>query len=658
MPSDILVAEVVRVEERPEDRSYFRVSATRRPEKRRPKWLIILFALVCIGVICWVAINYEGFETETVVLPELQYTEIVQIVEDTPIPTVSPTFALVLPTIQNTPSPIPYRDVPLGTIVYAARNGGNSHLWFYIPGDPEPFQLTYGDWDDRHPSIAPNGNHIAFSSHRDGNWDLYLFDITTGETRRLTATLGYEGRPHWSPDGQWLTYEAYYEGNYDVWLMPVEGSGEPIRLTTHPAEDLSPVWSPDGRKIVFTSNRDGNFDLYLADLDAVEDRFQNISHTTDCIERDPVFAVDGQNLAYSSRVNSIDQLMVMDISNLEDKPRIVGQGVYPAWSPGGDAIAAVQQHAHNSSVVGYSPGQTAVPPVGLVIEGMVSGLDWFSGEDLLGSSFSLGGASPSEWIYEIIIETPPVEGGRFSLINLPGVSAPRPFLSDKVNEAFVKLQERLILEVGWDFLANLDYAFVGLNDPLPPGYAYNDWLFTGRAFAISEAIVRAGWVEIFREDIAGDTYWRIYVRSRYQDGSLGEPLRGYPWKFDPRFGEDPDAYDKGGSYREVIPEGYYVDFTSLAADYGFYRQPALSNWRTYYAGTRYAEFAYTDGLTWEEAMLELYPPAAIITPTPFRTPTPTPTRTPWPTVTPWWIQWHTETPTATWTPFITPTQLP
>ena len=132
---------------------------------------------------------------------------------------------------------------------------------------------------------------------------------------------------------------------------------------------------------------------------------------------------------------------------------------------------------------------------------MVSGLDWFSGEDLLGRNFSLGGASPSEWIYEIIIETPPAEGGRFSLINLPGVSAPRPFLSDKVNEAFVKLRERLISEVGWDFLANLDYAFVGLNDPLPPGYAYNDWLFTGRAFAISEAIVRAGWVEIFREDI-------------------------------------------------------------------------------------------------------------------------------------------------------------
>ncbi len=646
------------MEERPEDRFYFRVSPTKRSEKGRPKWLIILLAAICIGVISWIAINYEGFDTETDVLPVLQYTEIVEVVQDTPIPTSSPTVVLVLPTIESTPSTIPSRDAPLGTIVFAARNFGHSHLWFYVPGDPEPFQLTYGDWDDRHPSIEPNGKQIAFSSHRDGNWDIYMLDIKTGETRRLTATLGYEGRPQWSPDGQWITYEAYYEGNYDVWLMPVEGSGEPIRLTTHPAEDLSPVWSPDGRKIIFTSNRDGNYDLYLADLDAVEDRFKNISNTPDSIERDPTFASDSNHVAFAARSNGVDQLMLMDISNLEEKPRVVGQGVYPAWSPSGDVIAAVQQQAQQSSLVAYSPSQRAIPPMGLILKGVINGLDWFPGEDLLERSYSLGGASPSEWLYEILIEMPPSEGGRFSLIKLAGVSAPRPFLSDKVNEAFMNLRERVISDVGWDFLGNLDYAFVGLNDALPPGYAYNDWLFTGRAFAISEAIVRAGWVEVFREDIAGETYWRLFIRTRYQDGTLGEPLQGYPWNFNPRFGDDPDAYDEGGSYRDSIPEGYYVDFTSLASDYGFYRQPALSNWRTYYAGTRYAEFAYMEDLTWEEAMLELYPPAAIVTPTPFHTPTSTPTRTPWPTYTPWWTSWQTATPTPTRTPFPTPTQLP
>ena len=646
------------MQDKPEDHSYFRVSAAHRSKKMRPKWLVIFLALICVGAISWVALNYEGFDTATEVLPILEYTEVVQMTTNTPRPSASPTMALVLPTIESTPSPLPSRDTPSGTIVFAARKFGNSHLWLYVPGDPEPFQITGGTWDDRHPSVEPDGSHIVFSSHRDGNWDLYLYEIATGNTRRLTATLGYEGRPTWSPDGQWITYEAYYEGNYDVWLMPVEGSGEPIRLTTHPARDLSPVWSPDGRKIIFISNRDGNFDLFLADLDAIEDRFRNITNTPNTAERDPVFASDSNHIAFSSRSNGVDQLMVMDITNLNENPKVVGQGIFPAWSPDNEAIVAVQRQPCQSTLIGYSPNQKPIPPVGLMLEGFVDGVDWFPGEDLMGGNLSRGGASPSQLGYEIIIETPPYEGGRFSVISLPGVSAPRPYLSDKVNEAFNSLRDRVIEEVGWDFLSNLDFAFVGINDPLPPGYAYNDWLFTGRAFAISEAIVRAGWVEVVREDIAGETYWRLYIRTRYQDGTLGEPLRAYPWDFSPRFGDDPDAYDNGGTYSNTIPEGYYVDFTSLAEDYGFKRQAALTNWRTYYAGTRYTEFAYMEDLTWEEAMLELYPPSAILTPTPFRTPTPTPTRTPWPTPTPWWIKWYTPTATVTWTPFPTPTERP
>jgi hypothetical protein len=348
--------------------------------------------------------------------------------------------------------------------------------------------------------------------------------------------------------------------------------------------------------------------------------------------------------------------MVMDISQQRSIPRQVGQGILPAWSPDGETLAAIQKQALQCTLVGYSPNQNTIPALGLNIEGSVYGIDWYAGDDLLQAISSRGGSLLSEPLYEVVLENPPGEGRRYSLINLPGVAAPRPALSDHVNEAFNALRQRVIEEVGWDFLANLDFAFMGINDPLPPGYSFNDWLFTGRAFAISEAIVRAGWVEVFREDLTGETYWRLFIRARYQDGSLGEPLRGYAWDFSPRFDDNPSAYDQGGSYRQVIPDGYYVDFTTLAAEYGFDRQSALPNWRSYYAGTRYSEFAYMGDLTWEEAMLEIYPAEAIITPTPFHTPTPTPTRTPWPTVTPWWIRYQTPTPTETSTP--SPTSTP
>jgi TolB protein len=104
-----------------------------------------------------------------------------------------------------------------------------------------------------------------------------------------------------------------------------------------------------------------------------------------------------------------------------------------------------------------------------------------------------------------------------------------------------------------------------------------------------------------------------------------------------------------------LPTGYYVDFTELAEDAGFHRLPAMANWRTYYPGARFSEFAHTDGLPWLEAMLLIYPPEAIITPTPFRTPTTTPTLTRVPTATPWWWRWLTPQPTRTPTPTRTAT---
>ncbi|NOH04195.1 MAG: hypothetical protein HND47_20585 [Chloroflexi bacterium] len=55
--------------------------------------------------------------------------------------------------------------------------------------------------------------------------------------------------------------------------------------------------------------------------------------------------------------------------------------------------------------------------------------------------------------------------------------------------------------------------------------------------------------------------------------------------------------------------------------------PSLPNWRTYYKGARFTTFALTSGLTWYQAMQELYPPEALVTPTKVLAPTLTPTPT-------------------------------
>src|SRR5690606_37422565 len=101
---------------------------------------------------------------------------------------------------------------------------------------------------------------------------------------------------------------------------------------------------------------------------------------------------------------------------------------------------------------------------------------------------------------------------------------------------------------------------------------------------------------------------RIFVRvaDDAQDGQLGEPLRRMPWDFLSRNQGDVEAYNQGGRLRAEIPSGYYVDLTQLAKDFGWSAATAGSDWRANFNATNYWMFIKDEGLSWLEAMRELY----------------------------------------------------
>jgi TolB protein len=530
-----------------------------------------------------------------------------------------------------TAAPVPTRATLSGMILYTARAGARSHLWAITQGDPAPIQLTEGEFDDREPAISPDGKHVAFASNRAGGWDLHLLDLTTGEVRQVTRTAAFEGDPTWSPDGVWLAYESYAGDDLDIWVLRVDGSEPPIQLTDAPSMDASPTWDPAGRRVAFISDRDGLPDVFMANLDDPNERYLNLTRTPFVAEAEPAFSPDGRFIAYSGRGNGLDLIYVAEA--LEGaEPYEVGLGRGPEWSPMGDAIGATLPSAQSSHFVLYPLIEANVTSVGFpAIRGILD-LAWSPGSPPEGA----------DWLpADLLPEAPTAASslGRVALARVPGVEAPTAMLSELVDEAFLALRQRAAQEIGWDILGTLEYAFVGINAPLPPGFAYNDWLYTGRAFAVDSRALASGLLEVVREDYGAETYWRVFVKASPQDGSIGEPLRVRTWDFTTRYTGDPANYDRGGSLKPGLPQGFYVDLTQLAADFGFERVPAMSNWRTYFHGARYNEFARTDGLTWLDAMLQVYPPEAIVTPTPYLTPTSTPTRTPIPTATPWWWRW-------------------
>jgi len=100
----------------------------------------------------------------------------------------------------------------------------------------------------RHPSYSKG--KVAFS---------YLGDIWTANedgsgVLRVTDHKAREIYPRFSPDGKWIAFSSNREGNYDVYVIAAAG-GRAKQLTFHSADDNVVGWTPDGKNVIFTSSR-------------------------------------------------------------------------------------------------------------------------------------------------------------------------------------------------------------------------------------------------------------------------------------------------------------------------------------------------------------------------------------------------------------------
>jgi TolB protein len=199
----------------------------------------------------------------------------------------------------NTPA-----EATTGILFLSLLDTDHYHLFAFDPLQTRFYRVTRGNWDDIHPTISPDRKILAFSSNRNGFWDLYLLDLTNNQVTQLTNTPGYDAAPSWSPDGKWLVYESYItpngpdSGNLEIFIHQVapnpENNNQPLQLTDQSGADFSPVWSPAGRQIAFVSQRTGNNEIWLADLDQIENRFRNISHNPQSTNQNPQWSPDGK----------------------------------------------------------------------------------------------------------------------------------------------------------------------------------------------------------------------------------------------------------------------------------------------------------------------------------------------------------------------------
>ncbi len=550
--------------------------------------------------------------------PEADSAQISITETSTPLASITP-----IPNPSSTPVIIEFPS-QFGALVLSIREGTDIHLFAYQPflenieeGTYSALPLTRvtsGNQQDITPAISPDGTKIAFSSNRGGFWDLYILDLISGETRKFTDTRAYDGNPTWSPDGRWLAYESYHINNLDIFIQDIDQTQGPIPLTNHPAADYAPNWSGQGRRISYISTRNGVQEVWYADLDSTEsEKSVRVRNLPGVSVKHPTWTTDGRYLSWSIVTKEGNHSLVTwdsDQPNLD--PILAGTGDWPLWAGTGEVLYTLIETPYDTYLTAY-PGpefnlQVMMPAVKL--PGPVAGFSWAEGISLHTPLDPAAQINPTPLWNPALLQDENSEIIKKELSQIRDIKTPYPLLNQDAISSFTSLRQKTRALSGWDFLSTLENIYLPLTESIDPGVNQN-WLYTGRGLSVNDIPRLANWLIVVREDYGTQTFWRLYIRANVQNGSQGLPLHNYFWDFNARYSGSNSSYENGGAISKSIPEGYWIDFTELAAAFGWERFPAQSHWQYSESAARYQYFAFKQGLSLRSALLELYSPQAI-----------------------------------------------
>lgn len=259
-------------------------------------------------------------------------------------------------------------------IAFSSWRHRNLDIYLMNPDGSEEVRLTHHLARDAGPIWSPTGEHILFSSDRDGgpgDWDLYLMNADGSNVRRVFEKEAARGRATWSPDGEQIAYSRWEQGKFYIYIAPIDGKKEE-RI----ALGSQPIWSPDGTEIAFIEGapRDPKR-MSLLDVQTRKHKFF-FPQKGPAWVRHPAWSPEGDRLAFAwynrvefQRDNAhIETIYVLNRESMETQ-QIVGEvggaAVNPVWSPRGDTLLYEKFDANNRVLQIFKIALDGGPPVRL-----------------------------------------------------------------------------------------------------------------------------------------------------------------------------------------------------------------------------------------------------------------------------------------------------
>lgn len=180
------------------------------------------------------------------------------------------------------------------------------NLYVYDPSNRETRKLThFNDYDVKWPSLGPDA--IVFEK----GGKIFLFDLQTEKTTEINIQLNgdydaalrkfvnaadFIGNYDISPDGSRLSFSARGE----IFTVPAK-EGITRRIThSSGAHDRDVCWSPDGKWLAWISDESGEDEIWIQKQDGSEPKKQLTKNGT-TYKYSPVWSPDSKSLLYADR---------------------------------------------------------------------------------------------------------------------------------------------------------------------------------------------------------------------------------------------------------------------------------------------------------------------------------------------------------------------
>jgi len=226
--------------------------------------------------------------------------------------------------------------------------GWANDLYIFDLEHPALLQVTEDPHTDRDPMWI--GDAVFFNSDRSGVFNLYRYDVASGQTEQITHNRDWDVRWPSADDGQ-IVYEL--DGELHVYdtrkredraiSITVPADTTTTRpQTVNAAENIeSEVVSPGGERVAVVARGD----VFTVPVDHGITR--NLTHSSNAHDREVAWSRDGKQLAYVSDRSGEEELYVQAQDGNSAATALTAGGtaryLAPRWSPDDKRIAFADQ---------------------------------------------------------------------------------------------------------------------------------------------------------------------------------------------------------------------------------------------------------------------------------------------------------------------------